>query len=104
MIVMQHHRRWLTLFICVSAFLLVMHLSDRFAQPGLTIHKTARGAAPGARWQQLQCDALRWTMPAPKVGVLPRLQVVRFVETAEQLQLPLAPLAENLCSRPPPSC
>jgi hypothetical protein len=42
MIVMHHHRRWLTLFTCASVILLVMHLTDRFAQPGLTIHKTAR--------------------------------------------------------------
>jgi len=102
MILAEHHRRWLTLFTCVSALLLVAHLTDRFDQPPLTTGKTVRSACPGVGWQRLQRDALRWAAPAPKVIALPRPRVARLTEKREPEQLEPVPLCANLSSRPPP--
>jgi len=102
MILVRHHRRWLTLFTCVSALLLVTHLTDRFDQPQLTTGKTVRSACPSTAWQRLQRDALRWAAPPRRVIALPRLREARLSEKPERVQLARAPLGADLSSRPPP--
>lgn|GEM_PF-5025496 len=96
-----YHRRWVALFIYLSALVLVLHLTDRFLQPTSVSGTTVSCKCPREGWQRLVPDALHWTAPTRKVVSLAQLAVASFVE---RVPLPPILLGESLFSRPPPSC
>lgn len=97
------HRQWVPLLVCLSAFSLVVHLTHRFSQRPAPEHVSVSCGCPQEGWQCLQCDALQWAAPPPKVSPLPHLAVAPFAEWREEIAVSQILPDESRYSRPPPS-